>query len=93
LVSPKELTTKVNEQNRIAKDGEASKEVKITSFAMGALTGYEMAIQALMHKGFDGKFQYKDAVIIKCTGIDPAQGPGMSDMPMFEITITRPEAY
>ena len=62
-------------------------EKTITRFAMGALTGFEMALQRM--DGFPG-FNYGDQVVIVCTGFQKSENAMRSDMPTFDVEISRP---
>lgn len=59
----------------------------IERFGMGALTGFEMCLQVLAFKGFQG-FIYGDKVMIKCVGQREPKS-GQSPMLEFSININR----
>lgn len=90
LAQPSMLEVIVDGKGRLVAEGtEGAKKKKIDRFAMGALTGWLMAIQALEAKGFDG-FKSRDRVIIECTGVEPAPpNSGQSDMPKFTLSVER----
>jgi hypothetical protein len=60
---------------------------KCDKFAMGALAGWEMALELLRDQGFRG-FQVGDYVTILCTGIQQSSDREMSDSPNFEVWIS-----
>jgi hypothetical protein len=70
----------------VPKGTEGAEARKLDQFAMGALAGYQMALDDLKAQGWKG-FQLHDRVWIKCVELQPATQRGYSDMPMFEITI------
>ncbi len=74
----------------IGPDGKVAEkgiEKAVTRFAMGALTGFEIAMQRL--DGFEG-FKYGDQVVIECNGFQKSQIEGQSDMPLFKLDVVRP---
>lgn len=85
---PKTLEIPLNEKGRFDLDN--GKMTHVDKFAVGALTGIEMALDAVMSNSngaFKG-FQFRDRVTFKCTGIAPAER-GQNPMPEFTITIDR----
>lgn len=74
----------LDQNGRVAATGQ---EKIISRFAMGALTGFEIAVQRL--DGFQN-WQYGDQMILECTGFQKAQVEGQSDMPMFNLEVSRP---
>ena len=65
-------------------DGGVKKSVD--AFAMGALAGWEMAMDDLRANGWKG-FDLHDRVWIKCTELQPASQANYSDMPMFDVMV------
>lgn len=53
--------------------------------SIGGLKGFEMALRA---SGAD-RLEVDDAVIIKCTGLTPAEKKGYSAMVNFDVSIDR----
>lgn len=86
-MNPQTITINVNENGKWVPDGEG-KPLVIDKFAIGALTGFEMALDALKMKGFE-RLQTRDKVHIECTGITRAKERGMSDMPEFLVRVER----
>lgn len=85
LVKPQSLTVAVDEFGVSTKKGDGEQRI-ITRFAMPPLAGFAMAIQDLQTNGFPG-FAFGDRCIITCIDIQEAKEFGMSNMPMFEISV------
>jgi hypothetical protein len=84
---PEVLEVPVNEKGRT--DYKHGKPTKVDKFAVGALTGIEMAMDALrVNAPWFGKFQRMDKVTFTCTGIQAGEN-GNSDMPEFSIDVER----
>jgi hypothetical protein len=83
---PSKLTVRVDDANRIVPDDEASKTIEIDSFAIGALAGFEMALDDMRGQGFK-QFAIHDRVWIKCVGMQEPTSPNFSPMPLFEVVV------
>lgn len=85
---PKVIEIKVNAKGKV--DLENGTEKKLDKFAIGALTGFEMALDALdiATNGAFKSFQRHDKVNIECTGVQEAL-PGQSPMPEFKVIVER----
>lgn len=81
-VSPLEVP--LDENGKFNPNG---KPTKLEKFAVGNLSGIDMAIQDLKTQGFDF-FRTSDYVTFECTEIQPALKFGNSDMPLFTVSIT-----
>jgi len=78
----------VDGEGKIAPKGaKGAVEKTVTRFAMGALTGFEIAVQRL--EGFDA-WRYGDQMVLECINIQAAQVAGQSPMPMFKLDVSRP---
>lgn len=56
-------------------------------FAMGALSGWEMALDDMRSQGFRN-FQPNDYVTIECVGVLASANPEFSDMPQFRVSVS-----
>ena len=84
---PSKLTVIVDEAGRVVpEDTPEAKSRDIDQFAMGALAGFEMAMDDMKANGWKG-FQLHDKVWIKCTEMQDATQPGYAPMLMFEVTV------
>lgn len=84
---PEVLEVPVNDKGRT--DFRNGKPTKVDKFAVGALTGIEMAIDALrVNAPWFSKFEMRDKVTFHCTGVQPGQN-GNSDMPEFIVEVER----
>ena len=81
------VTLNVDENGRAVRDGKG-KEVQAEKFGMGALTGYEMALDDARTRGFQ-EFRVGDNVTIECTGVKASEDANMSDMLEFSVDIER----
>lgn len=72
------------ENGRFDPDG---KPTKCDKFSMGALSGWEMALEDMRPQGFID-FRAGDYVTIECTGVKPNANPEFSDMPEFRVSIS-----
>jgi hypothetical protein len=90
LIKPTSLTVFVDEFGGAYKkqpaDNISGNDKQITRFALPPLAGFDMAVQDLHSAGFPG-FKFGDKCIIRCTEIQPGKEFGISDMPMFEISV------
>lgn len=73
----------LDEKKRVAATGT---KTTISRFAMGALKGFEIAVQKL--DGFSG-WIYGDMMLIECIGFQESQDEIRSDMPLFKLDISR----
>lgn len=84
---PSKLSVNVDDAGRVVPEGEeGSKTREIDQFAMGALAGFEMALDDMKANGWKG-FQLHDKVWIKCEEEQEASQPGYSPMLMFTVTV------
>jgi hypothetical protein len=91
-VQPPYLEVRVDQKGKVQPFNSSIGEVKkFDRFGVGSLTGFEMALQALAFKGFNG-FMYKDYVGIKCIGERPSDDPRQSAMLEFAVKIQRADA-
>lgn len=67
---------------------EPGREVAVEKVSVGALKGFVMACDDLKSKGA-GEFQYKDNVIIECTGTVPSEDKDKQDMLKFAVDLNR----
>lgn len=81
-VSPLEVP--LDEKGRFDPSG---KPTKLEKFAVGNLSGIDMAIQDCKSQGFDF-FRPSDYVTFECTEIQPAMQQGRADMPLFKVEIS-----
>jgi hypothetical protein len=86
---PQTLDVPIDEFGKFNLDGK--RRVNIDKFSIGALTGFEMALQSLCTSTpwFSGEFQRHDLVTITCTKITEPSQSGYSGMPEFEISVER----
>lgn len=84
-LKPELIEVPLNDKGRL--DYDRGKNTKVNKFAIGALTGIQMALQVAESGGFR-HFQPRDIVTIECTGIQPADN-GLSPMPEFSVEIER----
>jgi hypothetical protein len=84
---PEVIEVPTNGKGRVDyKDG---KPTKVDKFAIGALTGIEMALDALrVNAPWFRSFEMRDKVTFSCTGVQPGEN-GNSDMPEFLIEVER----
>lgn len=83
---PKTITVKLDSKGRFDEKG---KEKAIDKFSVGALTGFQMAMDALEAADATfGGFRRHDIVKIECVGTVKGEN-GQSDMPEFTIMIDR----
>lgn len=83
---PQTLKVKLNDRGRLDSNGT---EQEIDKFSVGALTGIEMALDALrVTAPWFGEFKLHDKVQFECIGIQPGVN-GNSPMPEFSITVER----
>lgn len=80
-VSPASLSLLLDERGKLVEAGGQVKSVD--RFGIGSLTGFEMAVQGLQFRGFDG-FKFGDKVKIKCTG---ERLPRPNESPMLEFSV------
>jgi hypothetical protein len=83
---PSKLQVHVDASNRIVPDDEEGRTVEIDQFAMGNLSGFQMALDDMLANGYTG-FKLHDRVWIKCVEIQPAMDSTRSPMPMFELAV------
>lgn len=81
------MEVEIDEQLKVVPKGKG-KTIRVDRFAMGALTGFEMALQDAAAKGFES-FKYGDQLSIECVGMQKAEQDGYSDMPEFKVDIFR----
>jgi hypothetical protein len=79
------ITLTVDENGKAVKEGKG-KEVQADKFGMGALTGFEMALDDMRAQGFPG-FRVGNKVTIECTGVAPSSDPRLSDMLEFAVDV------
>jgi len=85
---PEVLEIPVNQSGRYDQKG---KTIEIDKFSVGALTGFEIALEVLRSENpWFKDFQRGDIVRITCTGIKESEKRGFSDMPQFEISLNPP---
>lgn len=60
---------------------------KCDKFSMGALSGWEMALEDMRPQGFVN-FKTGDYVTIECVGVQENSNPEFSDMPQFRVSIS-----
>jgi hypothetical protein len=77
-------------------DDKNGKVEKVDRFSIGALTGFEMALDALRENAIDDRnrrwfqdFQLHDKVTIECIGFTPNPNPTLNDMPEFMVSVER----
>lgn len=88
LDEPKTLDIHVDQFGRF--DEMAEKKINVDKIAIGALTGFTMALQALQESTpWFSTFQRGDLVTINCVGIQDPTQRGYSGMPTFEVQIER----
>jgi hypothetical protein len=81
------VSASLDEKNRVVEKGSAGSQVKeLDKFSVGALKGFEMALQDLAVQGVVPTF--RDLVEIECTGTQKNDG-GKDDTILFAIKITR----
>jgi len=60
---------------------------KCDRFSVGALKGWEMALENLQTMGWPGQFRQGQYVRITCTRVEPAREANQSDMPYFNVDV------
>jgi len=84
---PEVIEIPTNEKGRV--DFKNGKATKVDKFAVGALTGIEMALDAVkVNAPWFRQFELRDKVTFTCTGVQAGQN-GNSDMPEFLIEVER----
>ena len=85
---PPILKVPIDERGKV--NWENGRETDIDKFAIGALTGLEMAIDQVKenHEWFHD-FQIRDLVTIECIGTIHSDKLGYSDMVEFKIAVQR----
>lgn len=84
---PELIEVPVNDKGRT--DYKLGKPTKVDKFAVGALTGMEMALDALrVNAPWFKSFEMHDKVTFNCTGITAGEN-GNADMPEFLIEVER----
>jgi hypothetical protein len=79
-----DVTAPLDDKGRFDPNG---KPTKLEKFAVGNLSGIDMAIQDLKTQGFDF-FRTSDYVTFECTDVQPSMKSGFSDMPLFSVSIS-----
>ena len=83
-LQPSHIKVHVDESNRVIPEDEPGKDIEIEQFAMGALAGFEMALDDMRANGWKG-FAIHDRITIRCVEVQPANQPGYSEMALFEV--------
>lgn len=85
-VHPTALEIQVDEKNKVVSTGGKMKNFQ--QFAMGAMKGFEMALQGLAFRGFDG---FKTGDLVKIVMVEERQPTvvGQSPMAVFEVSVKR----
>lgn len=73
----------------VSKGSPGASEREIDRFSIGALKGWEMALQDLAVQGIQG-LEFRDNVEIECTGKQPSTDSTIKDdMVLFAVKVTR----
>lgn len=88
-VTPASLEVQLDQKGKVTDRNGTMK--KIDHFGMGAMKGFEMSLQALQFKGWDG-FKVGDLMSVKLTGMRPPDDPSQSPMAVFAVRVNRPDA-